>query len=136
MIIRHRPSLGRVILSIFAAMLLITASAFAQPPYEKKSEITLKGPIQEVKAYPTVSGVEGTHLMLKDGKQRIEVFAGPTLFLKQMGATFAKGETIEVIGSKMEIRGISALLARKIKKGAKTFEFRDEQGTPLWTLGH
>ena len=40
---------------------------------------TLKGPIVEVRLVDTPSGVQGTHLILRQGQQMIEVFVGPTV---------------------------------------------------------
>jgi hypothetical protein len=134
--VQFRLRLGLVLL---AGLMLLGTALSAQggpgggpPPYDKKTETTLKGPIQEVKTVQTPSGVDGTHLMLKDGKGLIEVFVGPAPFVTRLGVTFAKGEAIEVIGSKMQIKGMPALLARQIKKGGKTFQVRDESGDPLW----
>ncbi|HEV7514661.1 MAG TPA: hypothetical protein VGR07_00025 [Thermoanaerobaculia bacterium] len=108
------------------------ANAGAMPRYDKATEVTLKGPIQEVKLVDTPSGVQGTHLMLKDGPQLIEVFAGPAPFFTRQGLTFAKGEAIEVTGSKVQVKGTPALLARQIKRGDKTVVLRDETGRPVW----
>ncbi|HZF09524.1 MAG TPA: hypothetical protein VFE33_12110 [Thermoanaerobaculia bacterium] len=127
-----------VVLSTLVIAALVGTFAFAEgtfagpPPYDKKTEVTLKGSIQEVKKVQAPNGVEGTHLMLKDGKQVVEVFVGPSAFITRQGAAFGKDEAIEVIGSKLQVAGAPALLARQIKKGGKTFEFRDEQGSPLW----
>jgi hypothetical protein len=104
----------------------------AVPRYDKTTETTLKGPIVEVKLVDTPSGVQGTHLMLRQGQQMIEVFVGPTVYLNAQGMNFAKAEAIEVIGSKVQINGASALLARQIKKGDKSFAVRDENGRPAW----
>ena len=109
-----------------------TPAAPALPRYDKKTEITLKGPIVEVKLIDTASGVQGTHLMLHQGQEMIEVFAGPTTTLTAGGMVFAKGDTVEVIGSKVEINGAPVLLARQIKKGAKSIAMRDENGRPSW----
>jgi hypothetical protein len=102
------------------------------PRYDKATEATLKGPIVEVKLLETPNGVQATHLMLQEGQQMIEVFAGPTLYFKAQGMTFAKGDAIEVIGSKVQVSGAPALLARQIKKGDKNLALRDESGRPAW----
>ena len=104
----------------------------AVPAYDKATETTLKGPIQEVKLVDTPSGVQGTRLMLKQGQQMVEVYAGPAPFFTRQAMTFAKGEAVEVTGSKVQIKGAPALLARQIKKGDKTVVVRDEAGKPAW----
>jgi hypothetical protein len=119
--------------------LVLTATvSFAQggqggpPPYDKKTETTVKGPIQEVKLVDTPSGVKGTHLLLKQGSDTIEVFAGPAPYFEKNSFTFAKGDAVEVIGSKVDVNGVHALLARQIKKGGKTINPRDSDGQPNW----
>jgi hypothetical protein len=107
-------------------------SGGGMPRYDKATETTLKGPIVEVKLVDTPSGVQGTHFMLKQGQQTIEVFAGPTVYLTGQGLTFAKGEPVEVIGSKVQVNGAPALLVRQIKKGGKNVAVRDESGSPAW----
>jgi len=102
------------------------------PRYDKATEATLKGPIQEVKVVDTPSGIRGTHLMLKDGKQMIEVFTGPTVFLEHQNFPLAKGDAVEVIGSRVTVNGTSALLARQIRKGDTILLLRDENGRPVW----
>jgi hypothetical protein len=102
------------------------------PPYDKATETTIKGPIQEVKLVDTPSGVQGTHLMMKQGTQTIEVFAGPAPYFARQNITFTKGTAIEVLGSKVQVQGVTALLAREIKMGGKTLKLRDESGQPAW----
>jgi hypothetical protein len=109
-----------------------TGGTGGMPRYDKKTETTLKGPILEVKLVETPGGVQGTHFLLKQGQQTIEVFAGPSVYLTGQGMTFAKGEAVEVIGSRVQVAGIPALLARQIKKGDKTLALRDETGFPAW----
>jgi len=142
------PTLCAILCAALCAAVLSTGLALAQAPapapapgavasggmprYDKKTETTLKGPILEVKLVETPGGVQGTHFLLKQGQQTIEVFAGPSVYLTGQGMTFAKGEAVEVIGSKVQVAGIPALLARQIKKGDKTLALRDETGFPAW----
>jgi len=128
----------KLALAVLFAAALTSGLAQAQaggpalPAYDKATETTLKGPIQEVKLVDTPSGVQGTRLMLKQGQQMIEVYAGPAPFFARQGLTFAKGEPVEVIGSKVQIKGVPSLLARQIKKGDKTAVVRDDAGHPAW----
>jgi hypothetical protein len=105
------------------------------PRYDKTTETRLQGPILEVRLVATASGIQGTHVVLKQGTQDVEVFLGPTPLLTRSGLTLEKGEMIEVMGSKVDYAGAPALLAREIKKGEKTFTLRDENGRPVWARG-
>lgn len=140
----------RIVSAALGAALLTCGLAFAQgappagpqpraggpgsgpPPYNKATETTIKGPIAEVKLVETPSGMKGTRLMMKQGQQTIEVYAGPEPFFSGQHVTFTKGTTIEVIGSKVQVQGSPALVARQIKMGGKTIVIRDEAGKPAW----
>ena len=68
-------------------------------------------------------------------QETLEVRLGPTTFLEKEKFTFAKGDQIEVTGSKVKIEGADALIAREVKKGGKTLTLRDAQGVPAWSGG-
>ena len=74
-------------------------------------------------------------MILKTDKETLEVRLGPTTFLEKEKFTFAKGDQIEVTGSKVKIEGADALIAREVKKGGKTLTLRDAQGVPAWSGG-
>jgi hypothetical protein len=101
--------------------------------YNPATEITLRGTVEEVKQIPGPrGGLGGTHLMLKTDKETLDVHLGPTTFLEKEKSTFAKGDEIQVIGSRVKIEGADALIAREVKKGDKTLTLRNEKGIPLW----
>src|SRR6266567_8734375 len=91
--------------SVYAILLFVLCSAlvFAQnaapktPKYDKATETKVKGVIDELK---TVEGKdEGTHFTLKmDGDKTILIHVGPEKFLKEIEATYEKGDKVEVIG--------------------------------------
>jgi hypothetical protein len=134
-----------LILALLAA--LIVPPAFAQlgkgprkgmPNYDPATETTLKGTVEEVKEVECQMcrmGTTGTHLMVKSGSETLEVHLGPTAFLTEQKANFAKGDEIEVVGSKVKVNDSEALIAREVRKGEKTLTLRDAQGIPLWSRG-
>lgn len=106
--------------------------------YDTKTETTLTGTVEEVK---TVTGMmdgggrmggQGTHLMLKTAKETIEVHLGPSAFLKEKNVEIAKGDGVEVLGSRVKIGPSDALIAREIRKGETSWTLRDANGRPLW----
>jgi hypothetical protein len=74
----------------------------------------------------------GTHLTVKtpDGAQ--EVMLGPSQFIASKHFSFAKGDSVEVTGSKVTIRGSEYVIAREVVKDGKTLTLRDKAGTPEW----
>ena len=98
------------------------------------TEATYKGTVEEItdRVCP-VSGGMGSHLLLKlaDGKT-IEVHLATVKFVKMYELVFAKGDQIEVTGSKVKFEGVDTIFAREIKRGTDTFVFRDKDGKPIW----
>jgi hypothetical protein len=104
--------------------------------YDPATETTVKGTVEEVKQIPGQrGGASGAHLIVKNDKETLEVHLGPTAFLEKEKFTFAKGDQIEVTGSKVKIGAADALLAREVKKGDKTLTLRNAQGIPAWSGG-
>jgi hypothetical protein len=116
-------------------MLLISTVAWAQkkyPKYDPAAEVKIKGEVQELKTHHTESG-DNTHLIVKVGDQLYEICLCPAEFLKAMDFDFAKGDKLEITGSKAKMEGTDVILAREIVKGDNTLVIRDKDGTPAWT---
>lgn len=101
--------------------------------YDKASEVTVKGVVEDV-THPTGrKGGAGTHLTLQSDQGTFDVHVGPSSYISSQQFAFAKGDTIEVVGSKVKVNGQDALLARQITKEGKVLSLRNEQGFPLWS---
>jgi hypothetical protein len=130
----------RIALALAAAVFLAVPAAFAQmrgtPRYDPKTEVTLKGTVMDVTEQAAPRGRwTGTHLMLKTDAQTIDVHVGPTRYLEQEKIHFAKGDTVEVTGSRVRIDNADVLLAREIKMGDRTVTLRSADGIPAWSRG-
>lgn len=123
------------------AMVLVISAwpAFSQqkgnvPKYDVAQEVTVKGVVNDVvdRTCP-VSGGLGSHLILKlAGGDMIEVHLAPTKFVKNYELVFAKGDQVEVVGSKVNFEGKDTIFARQITRGTDSFVFRDDKGKPVW----
>ena len=76
---------------------------------------------------------KGTHLTVKTAQGNLEVMTGPTKFLSSKGFTFAKGDEVEITGSKVTMHGTEPFIAREVVKGGKTTTLRDKTGKPEWS---
>ena len=103
--------------------------------YDPKTEVTVKGTIEDVQQQTGKTGWSGTHLILKTDAATVNVHVGPSSYLAKNQFTFAKGDTIEVVGSRVTIAGQETLLAREITKDGKTLVLRNPQGIPKWSGG-
>jgi len=100
-------------------------------PYEVSTEATITGTVEDV-LQPQRGRMMGTHLVVKTSAETIEVHVGPSNFVSGKGFTFAKGDSVQVVGSKVTIEGKEALIAREVTRGGKTLTLRDKTGRPLW----
>jgi len=120
-----------------AIVVLAALSAAAQPPasrgrlYDPATETTVKGTVDHI-TQPSRGRMSGTHLFVKSDAAIAEVAVGPTAFITGKGFSFAKGDSVEVTGSKVTLSGKEYLIAREVVKDGKTLTLRDKDGIPAW----
>jgi hypothetical protein len=122
------------------AIVGLSAAAYAQRGmrhgggnYNPATETTLTGTVDEVRQMPAPGrGGGGVHLILSAEAGPVEVHVGPAAFVTAKHITFAKGDALTVVGSKVMMAGQDVVIAREIKKGDQTLTLRDEKGIPLW----
>lgn len=125
--------LAIAIVAVLAVTLGFAGQKPTPPAYDFATEVTIKGTVEEVKDFECpVSGGMGAHLMVKDKDRTWTVHLALSRFLKDYDFSFAKGDEVEVLGSKVKLGDSEAILARKIIRGNQTFTFRDKSGKPLW----
>jgi len=77
-------------------------------------------------------GLGGTHLTLKTGTETLEVHLGPTAFLNEQKVVVAKGDTLEIVGSRVTVDDERVFIAKRVTKGGSVWTLRDASGLPLW----
>jgi DNA/RNA endonuclease YhcR with UshA esterase domain len=130
-----------IILVLFLALVIAPTAAAQQssvrgevPKYNAATEAVFNGTVEEVtdRVCP-VSGGMGSHLVLKLGNGKtIEVHLATSEFVKTYEMVFAKGDVLEVTGSKVRFEGVDTIFAREVKRGNNIFVFRDKNGKPAW----
>jgi DNA/RNA endonuclease YhcR with UshA esterase domain len=120
------------------ALMSLAPLAFAQktdegPKYDVKSEVTVKGTVEEIKEVANPKGQIGIYLMVKSGGEILEVRLCPNSFLKEFEVVFHKGEELTITGSKVKVEEKQVILARQIESGNNKVTLRDPQGVPVWT---
>lgn len=101
--------------------------------YNPATEVHETGIVEDVRQAGGNRGWSGTHLLVRTDKEDLDVHLGPAAFVAQSGFGFAKGDQIEVCGSRVKIGATDALLAREVRKGGKTLVLRDANGVPKWS---
>jgi hypothetical protein len=116
-----KPILGIAIaLSVFAKT--------PEPSYDATTVIDVKATVAEVREIPQGQALAGLHLFVNVDSQTLDIYVGPTEFVKVFNLTFAKGDAVRVIGSKIDL----VVLAREVTLGEVTLVCRDKEGSPLW----
>lgn len=126
--------------AVTAVLMLVLGVSFHQPVpaqgaalYNPASEVVAKGVVQQVEgvACPVSEGEIDSHLTLKTADGTIEVHLAPARIMRSQKLSFAPGDAIEVVGSKVRLYGKDDLIAREITRGSESFIFRDRQGKLL-----
>lgn len=123
---------------LFAVAVLLTSAGFSQAPpkYDRSTETTVKGTVEEFKLVPPSGAKTVAYLLEKTGpdkdKDTVEIFLCPKKFLDDIGVAFKADEAIEVTGSKVKQDGSDLILAREVVKGGETLTFRFQDGKPAW----
>jgi hypothetical protein len=121
---------------VVAVAVLFVCGAVAQkasntePKYDKANQATVKGVIDDI--HETPGAFEGTHLVVKTDTGTVLVQLAPAEFLKEIDASFKKGDQIEVVGAKNMGTEGEEILAREITIGNNTTTLRDDSGVPVW----
>lgn len=124
-------------IAVLGAVLVFAyvATAAAQPRYNKATEVTIAGTVDEVQPHQGRAGGTGTHLIVSAPGGPFDVHLGPTNWLTSKKFNFSKGDQIEIVGSKTVVDGKDAFIAREVKRAGDTMVLRDEAGFPLWAGG-
>ncbi|HVZ20357.1 MAG TPA: hypothetical protein VG871_04805 [Vicinamibacterales bacterium] len=121
--------------AIVLSPVLAQRATTGQPPrYDAATEATVHGMVSDVQHVPSTGrGGGGLHLLVTTDGDTLDVHVGPESFASSKGFTFAKGDHVMVVGSKVTQDGKPALIAREITKDGKVLTLRDARGFPLWS---
>ena len=74
----------------------------------------------------------GIHVQLRTNKETVVVRLGPDWFIDDQPMSIRIGDVLEVKGSRVTLRGASAILAAEVRRGRDRILLRDNTGKPLW----
>lgn len=107
----------------------------AEPRYDPAATVEFDGVVTEMREVPRGSAMRGLHLTVDTGKESLDVYLGPTEFMKLFDFSFTKGDRIYVVGSKVKLAGGTVVLAREVRRQSQTVYLRDSTGNPYWPQG-
>ena len=99
--------------------------------FDKTTVTTVTGEVTEVHRFAARRG-DGVHVDLKTADGTFDVHLGPAAYLDRQALSIAKGDTLEVTGSKLPGAKTATLIAQSVKKGEKSLTLRDADGIPAW----
>lgn len=127
--------LGGVLAGLAIVWIATTAAKPAPdtPRYDPDREYTLKGTVVETRTHSSTVGYEDMHLMLDTGHGVFEVHLAPVAFLTERGVLPAKGDEIQITGSKVIWQGADVVVAREIVRTGRVVAVRSADGAQLWS---
>ena len=132
--------LGTILSVAVLAVLLLTFGMKPQGPteqgaalYDVATETTVTGVVKEVQDFtcPVSEGEIGRHLRLQTVTGTLQVHLAPARVMRSQSFSFAPGDQIEVVGSRLRLQREGSLIAREITRGNETFFIRDRAGKLL-----
>jgi hypothetical protein len=96
-----------------------------------KGEVMTKDTITPSKGRSGMPAVGMT--LKKEDDYAAYVHLGPQWYFDKQDLGINVGDKIEVTGSKITVEGNNVILVSSIKKGDRTWQFRDQQGFPFWS---
>jgi len=102
--------------------------------YDPKTVETVRGEVISVdKIVPRKGMSYGLHAVLKTDMEEISIQIGTGWYLEKQDFKIAKGDTIEVKGSRIAYKEKPAIIAAEVRKGDALLKLRDENGVPAWS---
>jgi len=132
--------LGTILSVAVIAVLLLTFGVKPRGPteqgvalYNTATETTLQGEVRAVEDFtcPVSESEIGRHLRLQTSSGLVQVHLAPARVMRSQKFSFAPGDKIEVLGSKIRLQGQDSLIAREITRGNESFFIRDREGKLL-----
>lgn len=121
----------------FAAAANKSSDAPAEPHYDTATVVDLEMIVMQTREVAKGSPLAGLHLLarLESGRadsETLDVYLGPSEFMKLFDFTFHAGDRVEVIGSKVKLGAAPVILGRELRRSDTTLYIRDQKGDPVW----
>jgi len=133
--------------AVFLLSALVSPAAFAakpdsvdrvaaEPRYDPATVIDVTGTVVSVREAPPGDPLTGVHLKVDTESETMDIYLGPADFLKEFEIVFSKGDTVQIVGSRVNLGAGHVLLAREVRKGEIFLYLRDRAGHPNWPPRH
>jgi hypothetical protein len=107
----------------------------AEPRYDPATPVDMTTVVVDVREVPAGNPLAGWHITVRaSANDTIDVYLGPSEFLRDCQITFAKDDRVHVLGSKVKFGTATMILARQVSRDSSTLYLRDARGVPYWTV--
>ncbi len=93
------------------------AKTSLEPVYDPATVVDVKVTVIGIREAPMTEPLNGLHLTVKTDTEAFDIYVGPTDFVKIFEITFAKGDKIQVVGSKVSLTASISCLPVKYPGG-------------------
>jgi len=100
--------------------------------FDPKTVTTVQGEIADIQRLDRGRGHQGVQLVVAVGSEKVAVHLGPDFYVDGQALKLAKGDQVEVKGSRITFDGQPAIIAQEVRRGAEVLALRDGGGLPLW----
>jgi hypothetical protein len=131
-----------VFLAFAAVAVMLAAGSKSSPPeqeprYDPATVVDVRIIVVDVREVANGNPLAGVHLTARSesthgNSEALDVYIGPTEFLKQMDLAFSARDKMEIVGSKVKVGGATVILTRELQRNDSTLYLRDTKGEPIW----
>jgi len=100
--------------------------------FDPKAVTTIQGEILDIQRFAGRRGHVGIHLTVAMGSEKLAVRLGPNFYVDGQALQLAKGDQVEVKGSRTAFEGQPVMIAQEVRRGEQVLALRDANGMPLW----
>lgn len=98
--------------------------------YDPAKVQKLRGQVSEVRKITALRDTVAVVVATPLGDEVVHL--GPAWYVDHQRTRVAKGDTIEVEGSRVTFGGSPVMLATRVRKGDEVLRLRDDAGVPAW----
>ncbi len=110
--------------------------AVEEPRYDTGTVVSVSAAVTDLREVPRGGMLPGLHLIVTTDKDSsLEVFVAPMTYLKELQVAYARGDRLEITGSKVKSGAGTIMLVREVRRDSDTVYFRDSRGKPYWSGG-
>jgi hypothetical protein len=103
------------------------------PVYDTATVIDVMATVVDTWEVRKPDRLDGIYVTVQMSSGMLDVYLGPADFVRMFGVIFARGDKVELIGSRVMTENGEIVLAAEVYSRDATLILRDKDGTPYWT---